>query len=317
MYWAERFGEELWSEFMRGRGNEESRERAIGTRIHQAAAKYNARTVVADALFVGHYYSAYDRAREHVPLMLVWTTLPLWREGFLLCDAIQIVLCPVEFELPQFRISGGKLRYLEPSIDFDRSEAAFDWSQIDSSKPLILCSFGTQTSRHREMDERIQATVEAAKLLVSFQFVIALGQRASTARIIEQDAPSNVYAAPVIPLLQLLQRAKLLITHGGLGSIKEALYFGVPMLVIPFGFDQPFNAVRIRNFGVGSCLHNQEIKAETIASRITSLVNDRDVARRIAVFSNIFQERSRRPEVTALIEETAEQFISETQTARV
>lgn len=37
---------------------------------------------------------------------------------------------------------------------------------------------------------------------------------------------------------------KLFITHGGLLSTTEAIFFGVPTIVMPYGADQFLNAVR-------------------------------------------------------------------------
>lgn len=312
MYWTERCVDDVFKDVMRGRS--ETFDRFVGARIHEVAAKHNARAVVADRYFVQQYYAAFDCIEEHVPLVWLWNTLPQWTEPFPLVKTTQIMLCPIEFELPQFRMSHGKLHYVEPSIDLERSEAPFDWSKIDCGKPLIVCSFGTQTARHREMDERMRAVLEAARSLGEFQFVVALGQSKSTAQLFEEIAPPNAYAAPAIPLLQLLKRAALLVTHGGLGSIKEALYFGVPMLVIPFAHDQPFNAIRVRNFGIGDCLRKFEIRAEEIASRIATLVTDSDVARRVAVFRDIFQERHQRHDAAALIEAEVQKYIRQPQT---
>ncbi len=47
--------------------------------------------------------------------------------------------------------------------------------------------------------------------------------------------------------MELLSRADLFITHSGLNSIKESIFYAVPMLVFPIEFktDHPGNAARI------------------------------------------------------------------------
>ena len=42
-----------------------------------------------------------------------------------------------------------------------------------------------------------------------------------------------------------------MINHGGLGTIKECIYFGVPMIVFPMMRDQPGNAARVAYHGLG------------------------------------------------------------------
>ena len=42
-----------------------------------------------------------------------------------------------------------------------------------------------------------------------------------------------------------------MITHGGLGTVKECLFLGVPMVAFPLMDDQPDNARRIVHHGFG------------------------------------------------------------------
>jgi MGT family glycosyltransferase len=66
--------------------------------------------------------------------------------------------------------------------------------------------------------------------------------------------PSNIYAYPFVPQLDVLQHADLFITHGGMNSVNEAMFFGVPMLVRPIMNDQPINAIMVENIGIGKQL---------------------------------------------------------------
>lgn len=64
--------------------------------------------------------------------------------------------------------------------------------------------------------------------------------------------PENVIAVQHAPQLDLLKRAKMMITHGGASSVKECLYSGVPMIVIPTPVeDLQGNAARVVYYGVG------------------------------------------------------------------
>jgi len=70
------------------------------------------------------------------------------------------------------------------------------------------------------------------------------------------------------------------ITHGGLGSLGEAIHARVPMLVFPLFFDQPNNAHRLEEAGVALKIHFREetITAAKVASRLSRLTTDPNFA---------------------------------------
>ncbi len=47
------------------------------------------------------------------------------------------------------------------------------------------------------------------------------------------DTPTNFIVRNYEPQLEVLQHAKLFITHGGMNSTSEGLYYGVPLIVLP------------------------------------------------------------------------------------
>ncbi|MCU0352610.1 MAG: hypothetical protein MUD08_02550 [Cytophagales bacterium] len=63
----------------------------------------------------------------------------------------------------------------------------------------------------------------------------------------------NVCLPPSVPQLDLLPHCDLIITHGGLGTVKECLQVGVPMLVYPLNeeVDQSGNGARVAAHGWG------------------------------------------------------------------
>ena len=78
--------------------------------------------------------------------------------------------------------------------------------------------------------------------------VLALGPavEAATLRI-----PSNVEVTAWADHDALLPTCAAAITHGGLGTTLRALAHGVPLLLLPLGRDQAFNAARVVEYGAG------------------------------------------------------------------
>jgi UDP:flavonoid glycosyltransferase YjiC (YdhE family) len=66
--------------------------------------------------------------------------------------------------------------------------------------------------------------------------------------------PDSVLAIDYAPLDCVLPRAAAVVHQGGVGTCAEALRWGVPSVVMPFGFDQPDNAERLRRLGVAEVL---------------------------------------------------------------
>lgn len=107
----------------------------------------------------------------------------------------------------------------------------FDFSRLDG-RPLVLVSLGTiqfTNDSFFRMVMEIFADYPA-------QFVLAAGPGSDPARL--GTPPENFIVVPTYPQLPLLERAAAFITHGGLGSVHEGLWHGVPMVGVPQHFEQ-------------------------------------------------------------------------------
>jgi UDP:flavonoid glycosyltransferase YjiC (YdhE family) len=80
--------------------------------------------------------------------------------------------------------------------------------------------------------------------------VLSVGNKPDALEGIE--LPSNFLAFPRVPQLELLPICDAFVTHGGMGSVMEAVLHRVPMAVIPIFGDQIHNAdaVQANEFGL-------------------------------------------------------------------
>ena len=86
--------------------------------------------------------------------------------------------------------------------------------------------------------------------------------------------PANAYLARYIPQAQLLPHCDLVICHGGASSTFGALSFGLPVLLLPRGADNFYNAERVLAAGAGRRLLDADITAESVANEVAFLLED-------------------------------------------
>ena len=82
--------------------------------------------------------------------------------------------------------------------------------------------------------------------------------------------PSNGRAERFVPHGPILARASVAITHGGMGVTQKALAAGVPVVVVPFGRDQPEVARRVEVAGAGVRLPRARLRPETLRAAVTT-----------------------------------------------
>jgi MGT family glycosyltransferase len=96
--------------------------------------------------------------------------------------------------------------------------------------------------------------------------------------------PNNVAVHRWLPQVEILKRASLFISHGGLNSVHDSLYFGVPMLLVPQQLEQTWNSERVVELCGGLLLKPKAVSAQTIRDGARMLLNGagyRDAAKRI------------------------------------
>jgi MGT family glycosyltransferase len=87
-------------------------------------------------------------------------------------------------------------------------------------------------------------------------------------------AGANTQVVRYVPHAEILPSASLVITHAGAGTTMAALGHGVPLLCMPMGRDQFFNAERVHILGAGRTLM-PDADSDTIAKAATDVLADR------------------------------------------
>ncbi len=86
--------------------------------------------------------------------------------------------------------------------------------------------------------------------------------------------PSNFIVMPYIAQLDLLQHTDVFITHAGMNSASEALYYNVPLVMIPLTSDQPLVANRVEELGAGITLNKHKLSAADMREALLEVLSN-------------------------------------------
>lgn len=185
-------------------------------------------------------------------------------------------------------------------LNLDRREPDFPWERLREGRKLVYCSLGTLVWLSRERYAAFFKTVIAcARLRPDWDWVIEIRGGVLLADL--GPVPENAVVVERTPQLGILKRAHLVLTHGGAATIKEAVYFGVPMIVFPLGVDQPENAARIVRHGIGLRASLKNLTPTRLNAMIGALEGDPAIRRRIKALQRQIRDEEAANRAVALI----------------
>ncbi|MFD5269969.1 macrolide family glycosyltransferase [Streptomyces sp. NPDC058335] len=150
-----------------------------------------------------------------------------------------------------------------------------DWSPRDDGLPLALVSLGTSYNNDPEFFRTCARAFDG----LPWRAVMSVGDG------IDPDTlgplPANVEVHRWVPHLKVLEHADLFVTHGGMGSVMEALHWGCPLLVVPPWPDVVPNADRIVELGLGTSLRPADLDVDLLRKQLVRTANDPQVRARV------------------------------------
>jgi len=111
---------------------------------------------------------------------------------------------------------------------------------LANPKPTILFTFGSGMMHGPQLFEL--ATRVCAALKVQGLFVN---------RFQSPTTPPHIFHASFVPFKDVFPRCAAIVHHGGIGTVAEAFAAGKPQFILPLGFDQLDNGVRVKHLGGG------------------------------------------------------------------
>uniref|UniRef100_A0A182WIL7 Uncharacterized protein n=1 Tax=Anopheles minimus TaxID=112268 RepID=A0A182WIL7_9DIPT len=107
------------------------------------------------------------------------------------------------------------------------------------------------------------------------------------------NRPPNVFIGKWLPQDVILAHPnlKLFITHGGLGSITEAMYYGVPIVGIPMFGDQDGNVAQVVKEGWGVMVSFDDLTEPLLSGAVQQVLSDPNYREHVQGRSILYKDR--------------------------
>jgi UDP:flavonoid glycosyltransferase YjiC (YdhE family) len=134
--------------------------------------------------------------------------------------------------------------------------------------PLVLVSLGTFLSARDDVLHRIVLSVRK-----NYPDSLCIVSAGGSVGLLKELESGSVIVREFLPQKGLLKKADLFIHHGGNNSFTEAIYFSVPMIILPFSSDQ-FSIARDAQYaGIAECMNPNDFDSEELKRKMEHCLN--------------------------------------------
>ncbi|XP_043473286.1 UDP-glucosyltransferase 2-like [Leptopilina heterotoma] len=168
----------------------------------------------------------------------------------------------------------------------------------ESNHGVIYFSLGTIFRIDSLPNETIHAFYSVMRKLQPIRFLVRVKYEDN----LPPGIPENVKTLPWIPQIPVLRHknTKVFITHCGLLSSFETIYFGVPVIGIPIAADQFRNLDTLVKKNMGMKLDLNNITETILFNVLTEILNNSSYKNAAKIASKIFKDRPTDPEETTI-----------------
>lgn len=188
-----------------------------------------------------------------------------------------IVYTSSEFQ-PSSETFSDKYAFVGPSIRTATTE-------IEKTKEkLIYISMGTVNNDLLKIYKQcITAFSET-----DYQVIMSIGNSVSPQEF--GVLPENISVFSQVDQIAVLQKADLFVSHCGMNSVNESLYFGVPLLMLPQTTEQGGVSQRVLQLNAGIKL--DKVNPNSILNAAEKLINDPGYRHNASIISEGFKQCS-------------------------
>ncbi|MBS4215179.1 macrolide family glycosyltransferase [Neobacillus rhizophilus] len=174
-------------------------------------------------------------------------------------------------------------KFVGPSISLRATQENFDHIPI-KGKSLIYISLGTV------FNQAIDFYKLCFKAFGNTDHTVVMSIGEKTQRSDLGEIPKNFIVKNYVPQTEVLKYTSVFITHGGMNSVHEGLYYGVPLIVIPQSADQPIIAGQVAKLGAGITLQMQNLTANQLSETLDQVLKQPSYQKAAASIGESFQK---------------------------
>lgn len=174
-------------------------------------------------------------------------------------DTNTIVYTSREFQ-PKVDTFSDKYYFVGPSVSFVTSK-----KEIKSRKKIYI-SLGTVNNKNLPFYKNcIEAFKES-----DIDVIMSVGNSTDISKL--GEIPDNFVVKNMVNQVRVLQEVDAFISHCGMNSVNESLYYGVPIVLFPQQSEQKMVSNRVAELGAGIMLKND--KPKNIKKAIDEVLNN-------------------------------------------
>jgi MGT family glycosyltransferase len=166
---------------------------------------------------------------------------------------------------------GQRFQFVGPCFEFRPEAPPFPFERLDG-RPLVLVSLGTVYGNRPQFFRSCLEELAGAP----WQVVLSTGGNFPEGDL--GPAPDNFIVRSFVPQIEILRRCAAFVTHGGMNSVQEALYHGVPLVVAPQAADQFWISARAAELGAAVVLDQLRMEAGAIRGSVAKIISDASYA---------------------------------------
>lgn len=135
-----------------------------------------------------------------------------------------------------------------------------------TAKKLVYISMGTVNNDMMAFYKQCISALSES----DYQVILSVGN--SVALDAFWKLPANISVYPSVDQIAVLEKADAFVTHCGMNSASEALYFGVPLVMLPQTSEQGGVAERVQQLGAGIKL--EKVSEKNIREAVELVLSD-------------------------------------------